>query len=154
MWKLKCHFLGGKNLPAMQETQVWPLVLEDALEKGMATHSTTLAWQILWTEVPGGLQSMGSQRVRPNWTTNLSCQRKLVNKTKRSRLTVIENKPVVMHWEKGSTRTGEQEVEATGWKIVSRMHRTTWGIEPISCNNSNWKVTLKNHIKIKKKTGC
>ena len=47
-----------------QETQVWSLGREDALEKEMATHSSTLAWEISWTEEPGGLQSMGSQRVR------------------------------------------------------------------------------------------
>ena len=52
-----------KNLPAMQETRVQALVWEDPLEKGMATHSSILAWRIPWTEEPGGLQSMGSQRV-------------------------------------------------------------------------------------------
>ena len=55
-------FPGGsdvKNLPAMQETQVPSLGQEDSLEKGMATHSSTLAWRIPWTEGPGGLQSMG-----------------------------------------------------------------------------------------------
>ena len=52
-----------KNLPAMQETQVLSLGQEDSLEKGMATHSSILAWRIPWTEKPGGLQSMGSQRV-------------------------------------------------------------------------------------------
>ena len=51
-----------KNLPAMQETQVQSLG-RDALEKGMAAHSRILAWRISWTEEPGGLQSMGSQRV-------------------------------------------------------------------------------------------
>ena len=55
-----------KNLPAMQETRVPSLGLEDALEKGMATHSSILAWRIPWTEEPGGLQSIGSQRVRHN----------------------------------------------------------------------------------------
>ena len=45
----------------MQETQVQFLGQEDPLEKDMATHSSTLAWRILWTEEPGGLQSMGSQ---------------------------------------------------------------------------------------------
>ena len=60
-------FPGGsvvKNLPAMQETQetqVWSLDQEDILEKEMATHSSILAWEIPWTEEPGGLQSMGSQ---------------------------------------------------------------------------------------------
>ena len=55
-----------KNLPAMQETQVQSLGWEDSLEKGMATHSSILAWRIPWTEEPGGLQSMGSQRVGHN----------------------------------------------------------------------------------------
>ena len=52
-----------KNLPAMQETQVQSLGQEDAIEKGMATHSSILAWRIPWTEEPGELQSMGSPRV-------------------------------------------------------------------------------------------
>ena len=52
-----------KNLPVMQETRVRSLVREDPLEKGMATHSSILAWRIPWTEEPGGLQSMGSQRL-------------------------------------------------------------------------------------------
>ena len=52
-----------KNLPAMQETQVQSLGSEDPLEKGMATHSSILTWRIPWTEDPGGLHSMGSQRV-------------------------------------------------------------------------------------------
>ena len=51
-----------KNLPAMQETQVQSLGQEDPLKKGMATHASILAWEILWTEDPGGLQSMGSQK--------------------------------------------------------------------------------------------
>ena len=53
-----------KNLPAMQETQVQPLGWKDPLEKGMATHSSILAWKIPWTEEPGGLQSITLQRVR------------------------------------------------------------------------------------------
>ena len=59
-----------KNLPAMQEMQVQSLCGEDPLEKGMATHFSILAWRIPWTEEPGGLQSMGSQRVGHNWATN------------------------------------------------------------------------------------
>ena len=55
-----------KNLLAMLETWVRSLGREDPLEKGMATHSSILAWGILWTEVPGGLQSSGSQRVTHN----------------------------------------------------------------------------------------
>ena len=53
-----------KNLPAMQGNQVQSLSWEDPLKKEMATHSSILAWRIPWTEDPGGLQSMGSQRVR------------------------------------------------------------------------------------------
>ena len=58
-------FPGGsavKNLPAKQETRVQPLGWEDPLEKGMATHSSALAWRIPWTEEPGRLQAMGSPK--------------------------------------------------------------------------------------------
>jgi len=53
-----------KNLPAMQETWAQSLGQENPLEKGMATHSSILAWRIPWTDEPGRLQSMGLQRVR------------------------------------------------------------------------------------------
>ena len=53
-----------KRLPAMRETRVRSLGWEDLLEKEMATHSSILAWKIPWTEEPGRLQSMGSQRAR------------------------------------------------------------------------------------------
>ena len=53
-----------KNLPVLWETCVPSLDWEDPVEKGMATHSSSLAWCIPWAEEPGGLQSMGSQRVR------------------------------------------------------------------------------------------
>ena len=59
-----------KNLPAVQEFRVRSLGWEDPVEKEMATHSSILAWKISWTEEPGGLQSMGSQRVRHDWATN------------------------------------------------------------------------------------
>ena len=52
-----------KNLLVMQETQVQSLGRDDPLEEEMATHSSILAWEIPWTEEPGGLQSMGMQRV-------------------------------------------------------------------------------------------
>ena len=60
----------AENLPTVQETWVRSLGREDPLEKGMKTHSSILGWEIPWTEEPGGLQSMGSQRVRHNWETN------------------------------------------------------------------------------------
>ena len=55
-----------KHLSTIQETWVRSLGWEDPLEKEMAIHSRTIAWRISWTEEPGGLQSMGSQRVRHN----------------------------------------------------------------------------------------
>ena len=63
------HFIASlvaqviKRLPALQETQVRSLGQEDPLEKGMATHSSILAWRTPWTEESGGLQSLGLQRV-------------------------------------------------------------------------------------------
>ena len=64
-----CRIHTVKNLPAVQETWVQSLDGEDRLEKGMAPHSSILAWEISWTEEPGGLQSMGSQSVRHTWGT-------------------------------------------------------------------------------------
>ena len=58
-----------KNLPTMQEMWVWFLDWEDPMEKGMATHSSILAWRTPWTEKPGWLQSMGLHRVRYDWAT-------------------------------------------------------------------------------------
>ena len=59
-----------KNLPATWETWVWSLGHEDPLEKGMATHSSILSWRIPWTEEPGGLPSVGLQRVGYDWVSN------------------------------------------------------------------------------------
>ena len=59
-----------KNPPAMQETWVTSLGQENPLEKGMATHSSILAWRVPWTEKPGELQSMALQRVSHNSVTN------------------------------------------------------------------------------------
>ena len=56
----------AKNLPAMRETRVRSLGWEDPLEEEMVTHSSMLAWEISWTEEPGGLQSIGLQRVGHN----------------------------------------------------------------------------------------
>ena len=59
-----------KNPPAIQETRVQFLGQEDPLEKGMAAHSSILAWRIPWIEEPGGVQSMGLQRIGHDWLTN------------------------------------------------------------------------------------
>ena len=61
-----------KSLPALQEIQIQSLGQEDPLEKGMDTHSSSLAWKIPRTEEPGGLQSMGLQRVRREWATTFT----------------------------------------------------------------------------------
>ena len=61
-----------KCLPAMRETQVQSLGWEDPLEKEMATHSSTLAWETPWMEEPGRLQSMGLQRAEHDWATSLT----------------------------------------------------------------------------------
>ena len=61
-----------RHLSTMQETWVQTLGLEDLLKKKMAAHSRILAWKIPWTEEPGRLQSVGSQRVGHDWATSLS----------------------------------------------------------------------------------
>ena len=60
-----------KNLPAMQKTWVRSPDQEDPLENGVATHSSVLAWEIPWTEKPGGLQAVGSPRIGHGWATNI-----------------------------------------------------------------------------------
>ena len=76
-----------KNPPTMQETWVQYLGGEDPLEKGMATYSSILAWRIPWTGKPGGLQSMGSQRVRHDWMTNVFTFKTLEQLQNQSRMT-------------------------------------------------------------------
>ena len=72
----------------MQDTWVQTLGWEDPLEKGMVTHSSILAWRIPWTEEPGGLQTMGLQRVRHNRATNTSLLASLVTQT-------VKNQPAM-----------------------------------------------------------
>ena len=67
-----------KQLLAMRETRVQSLGREDPLEKEMATHSSTLVWKTPWTEEPGRLQSLGSQRVGHDWATSLSLSQLLL----------------------------------------------------------------------------
>ena len=70
-WGFPCGSV-VKNLPAIQETQVWSLGREDPLEKGMAAHASLLSWRIPWTEETDGLQSTGSQRIGHSWAVNTS----------------------------------------------------------------------------------
>ena len=76
---VKSHL--GKNPPAIQETWVQSLGWEDSLEEDMATHSSILAWSILWTEEPGGLQSLGPQRFGHHWSPPRSYILELLNQT-------------------------------------------------------------------------
>ena len=72
-----------KNLPAMWETPIQSLGWEDPLEKGMTTHSSILAWEILWTEEPGGLQSMRFQRVSHSLATKQQpCPRRSIKSSR------------------------------------------------------------------------
>ena len=69
----------GKNPPAMRETSVQSLGWEYSLKEGMALYSSFFAWRIPWTEEPGGLQSMGSQRVGHDWATKHPTMQTKVN---------------------------------------------------------------------------
>ena len=71
-WRIFDYIGGsdGKESACNADHQVWYLGWEDFLEKKMATHASILAWRISWTEEPGGLQSMGLQRVGCDWTTD------------------------------------------------------------------------------------
>ena len=79
--------------------QVWSLSWDDFLEEGMATHASTLAWEIAWTEDPGGLQSMGWQRVGHDWVTDhTKRERPLTGKGWRQKEKgTLENKMVREH---------------------------------------------------------
>ena len=74
-WSFSFNIIPSKEIPGLisfrMETWVQSLGWEDPVEKEMAIHSSTIAWKILWTEEPGRLQSMGSQRVGHNWATSL-----------------------------------------------------------------------------------
>ena len=73
-------------MPAMQETWLQSLGQEDTLEKGIVTHSSILAWRIPWTEEPGGIQSMGSQRLDTTEYTCIWNVRKLITQKQKDKL--------------------------------------------------------------------
>ena len=101
-------FPGGsvvKNLPAKQETQVQSLGQKDPLEKEMATHSSILAWEIPWTEDPGGLQAMGSQRVRHDLVTK---QQERVSSSKEIREIKLHNQMGLCMDTKGERGDGKK----------------------------------------------
>ena len=98
-----------KRLPTMRETRVQSLGWEDLLEKEMAIHSSILAWKIPRKEEPGGLQSMGLQRVRYDWVTSLFCflGRLQTVKTSGQISMTLTN---LHHWPKG----GDSEIFSSG----------------------------------------
>ena len=96
-------------LPAMWETRVQSLGWEDTLEKRMANHSIILAWRIPWKEEPGGLQSIGSQRVRHDWVTNT-----FTFKRKRR-----DQSSLSPHIHQGETT----------WMCIKKVHKPRW--EPL-----------------------
>ena len=119
-----------KNLPllAMKETQVWSLCQEDPLEKQMSIHSSTLSWRMSWTEKPGGLQSMWSQRVGHDWATNTltftftwgSSPDRFVRLTY-----TVSSLPSVNPWAFPGHRDQDEEQRTLGWE-------TEWCLRPAS----------------------
>ena len=92
----------------MQEMWVWSLGWEGALDRGMATHSSVLAWRVPWTEEPGGLQSLGSHRVRQGWATEHehSIYRASLNLQKQNLMILIVNESYtrIIHARKMKTK--------------------------------------------------
>ena len=100
-----------KCLPAMWETWVRFQGREDPLGKEMATHSSIVAWRIPWTEEPGGLQSMGLQRVRPDWATLLTY---LLNT--KHRCSIQDRTSLVAQMAKNLPGMQEIQVWSLGWE--------------------------------------
>ena len=122
-------FPGGsdcKELPAMWETQVRSLAWEDPLEESMATHYSSLAWIILWTEEPGGLQSMGFQRVRHNWTDTFRLGKNIQN---------ISDKGLYSKYKKKSFNSFNKK---TNNPLTGRQKKTWTGISQKKINR--WQI--------------
>ena len=111
-----------ENLPAMQETHVRSLGWNDTVEKGMATQSSILAWRIPWTEEPGELESMGSQRIRHDWST----------KTFRILLSFLDEG---QEWNAGWTRGLNILVSQNP---VSRKHTPSWLLHALLPMRQAW----------------
>ena len=130
-----------KTLPAMWETRVWSMGWEDPLEKAMATHSSTLAWKIPWTEEPGRLQPMGSRRVGHDWATSRSrsrsyveCKKKRYKWTyfkKKQRLSDLENK-LMVSGARDHSGVWDRHVHTAIFKIYNQQGSTAEHREPCS----------------------
>ena len=112
--------LSVKNLPVMQEAQVRSLSQEDPLEKEMAAHSSILAWKIPWTEEPGRLQSMGSQRVGHDWATKQNCSHKMHSVCSETTQTHFSH-----HWIQSRGYNNENHRNAFCWKENGQLR--WWG---------------------------
>ena len=137
-----------KNPPAMRETWVRSLGWKSPLEKGMATHSSILAWRIPWTEEPGGrgLQSMGSHRIRHNWVI------------KRTQHTHTQTQEAPTGKNSGMIWTSAKMVSAMGWNTMNcfththtHTHTHTPSQKPFSGQHwrvpthfENWLIKRKN----------
>ena len=124
-----------KHLSTMQETRVRSLGREDLLEKEMAIHSSTIAWKIPWTEEPGRLQSMGSQRVGHDWATSHAS--KVILKILQATLQQY------MNWEFLDVQAGFRK----GRGIRDQIANIRWIIEKRAnsrkTSTSAWLTTLK-----------
>ena len=113
-----------KNLPAVQESRVWSLGWEDPLEKEMATHSSILAWEISWTEEPGGLQSMESQESDiMQWLKNNNNKNATLRVLFRQYPTEVKLPPsclqVNMHFDPDMEAVGKWQIKERHWKLLS-----------------------------------
>ena len=121
-------------LPTMRETRVWSLGWEDPLKKEMATHSSTLAWKIPWTEERGRLQSMGSQRVRHDWATSLGLglgRGKVTYQDRQSLFLVAQSAPLGNLYQNAQpVPLGGLEVQGDGFSQsvspIFHLHLSAW----------------------------
>ena len=126
-----------KDLPANTRDTVWSLGQEDPLEEGMATHSSILAWRILWTEELDRLQSMGSQRVGHDWAISLHFTSKILSMHALSDLLIGDGEMNVKSWAVEENDKCYQDRGALKNKIRA-MSKTTF-IITFFCET--WKMT-------------
>ena len=126
-----------KNLSAMQETQVWPLAWEDLLEKGMAMHSSILAWRIPWTKEPGGLHPWGRKESDKIEQLTLSLLGYVITHILMgwNDITYITEQPASWHCWEGFVRESQQSALHSGWQW-ERIHSLWWCFH---CEYSHWK---------------
>ena len=127
-----------KNLPVMQETWVWFQSQEDLLEKGMATHSSILAWRISWREDSGGFQFMGLQSVGHYWATNTFT----TSLTTITLLATHNREAVFRKLTESSWVSQIQKIRKLSWLLSS-----TW----ITHHATSYRMTKYIHLQIKDK---